>query len=606
MKKLVIAIAWAIYRMLTGEHRAKLAMAMKAAWAFEKVHDWLEEGLLAAGYKVWEKGKHKRIYINYSRRTNIYYDCNAHDFFDGYRAGTINEGIRKDMTEQAEKALEKIEMKTICKLAEKAIDFYCEMVYNKGTEAEKEVSEKVTDIKGIYPDCLHDYQKYSADFIRNHSRCALMLDMGLGKTVSTLTAISEMVKEGNVKKVLVIAPLRVAKIGWSDEVEKWEHLHGLTYSVLAGKTPAKRVAALQEDTILKIINRENVVWLSELDDMPKFDMIVIDELSSFKSYTAKRFKALRKMADKVERVVGLTGTPTSNGLMDLFAEMAVIDGGKRLGKYITNFRKKYYTEGRKNSLGFCYEYHLKSGAEEQIHEAIADITVSMKAVDYLKMPKKLDINVPVELSRESRKVYHELADESIYENGSYTVVAKTGATLYGKLHQLANGIVYDDGNNCQNVGEEKAEALLELIEAAQGKPVMVAYWYQGDFAKITSTLDKNGIEWSALGSDEQTIRDWNAGKIKVLLLHPASAGHGLNLQAGGNTFVWYSIPDSLELYQQANARLWRQGQKSETVKIYHIYSKNTVDETIISALQSKEATQEKLMAAVKATIKKAW
>jgi len=442
----------------------------------------------------------------------------------------------------------------------------------------------------------HDYQTYATNFILDHPVAAVFLDMGLGKSVITLTAIYDLCLDSFlVRKVLVIAPLRVARDTWPTEIQKWDHLKGLTYSVAVG-TEAERIAALQRKAHVYIINRENVQWLVEESGVPfDFDMVVIDELSSFKSYQAKRFRSLLKVRPQVKRIVGLTGTPSTNGLMDLWAEFRILDLGKRLGRFITHYRNKYFIPDKKNAQ-IVFSYKPLPSAEDAIYRAISDITISMKAVDHLQMPECVMNEVKVTLSEKERKVYNTLKKELVVSLKGEEIDASNSAALAGKLSQLANGAVYSEDKNFIEFHNRKLDALEDLIEAANGKPVLVAYWFKHDLARIKKRFQVRELLTS------QDIQDWNNGKIPVAVIHPASAGHGLNLQYGGSTMIWFGLTWSLELFQQANARLWRQGQQADTVVIHMIITADTVDERITSALNSKEKIQSALIDAVKANL----
>ena len=443
----------------------------------------------------------------------------------------------------------------------------------------------------------HDYQNYATQFIIDHPVAAILLQMGLGKSVITLTAIQKLLASGEVYRVLVIAPLRVARDTWPAEIQKWDHLHGLTYSVAVG-TESERRAALMLDANIHIINRENVQWLIENSHIPfEYDMIVIDELSSFKSHQSKRFKSLMKQRHRVRRIVGLTGTPSSNGLMDLFAEYKLLDMGKRLGRFITQYRQDFFVPDK---CGFdrVYSWKPRPGAEQEIYRRIGDITVSMKSADYLQMPECVINRIPVIMDAFEQDQYDELKQDLILRLGPRTVVdAKNAAALCGKLTQMANGAVYSETGGLARIHDHKLDALEEIIEFANGNPVLIAYWYQHDIARIL-----NRIKGVRLLKSSRDIADWNAGRIPVAAIHPASAGHGLNLQAGGNTLVWFGLTWSLELYQQTNARLWRQGQEADTVVIHHIITAGTIDEQIMAALQRKDRTQAALIDAVKAQL----
>ena len=447
----------------------------------------------------------------------------------------------------------------------------------------------------------HDYQQYAIQFLTEHPVAALLLDMGLGKTVTTLTAINELLFDRfEIRRVLVIAPLRVARDTWSAEIEKWEHLKHLKYSVAVG-TPAERRQALHTKTDICILNRENISWLVEESHIPfDFDMLVIDELSGFKNHQTKRFKALMKVRPKVKRIVGLTGTPSSNGLMDLWAEFRLLDMGQRLGRFIGQYRTAYFQPDKRNGM-VVYSYKPLPQAEKQIYDKISDITISMKAIDYLQMPELLLTEVPVRLSKQERERYQQLKQELVLDLPDGEITANNAASLSNKLSQLANGAVYDDTGAVIPIHSRKLDALEDLIEAANGKPVLVAYWFKHDLERIQERLRKLNVSYQEIQSSD-SIRNWNARRLQVGLLHPAAAGHGLNLQAGGNVLVWFGLTWSLELYQQTNARLWRQGQQSETVVIQHLITKGTIDERILKALTRKEQTQTALMQAVKAEL----
>ncbi|MCH3955209.1 MAG: DEAD/DEAH box helicase [Eubacterium sp.] len=447
----------------------------------------------------------------------------------------------------------------------------------------------------------HDYQKYAADFIVENPIAAILLDMGMGKSVITLTAVYELMYEFfEVQRVLVIAPLRVAKNTWPAEIEKWDHLKGLTYSVAVG-TPAERIAALNDGADVTIINRENISWLIEESGVPwSWDMVVIDELSSFKNHKAKRFRSLMKARPKVKRIVGLTGTPSSNGLMDLFAEFKVLDMGKRLGRFIGQYRDAYFTPDRMNGP-IVYSYALLPGAEDEIYRKISDITISMKCTDHLQMPEKIITQAEAVMSDAGTARYEKMKKELVLQLDEEEITAANAASLSGKLCQMANGAVYSDDGKITRIHDRKLDVLEDIIEAANGKPLLVAYWFRHDFERITERLADRKIPFEKLDSDD-SIRRWNRKEIPVGLIHPASAGHGLNLQDGGSTIVWFGLTWSLELYQQTNARLWRQGQQSDTVVIQHIVTKGTIDGQILRALSDKNDTQSALIDAVKAVM----
>lgn len=441
----------------------------------------------------------------------------------------------------------------------------------------------------------HDYQKYATNFIIENPIAAVFLEMGLGKSVITLTAIEELMYDRfEVSKVLVIAPLRVARDTWPAEIEKWEHLTNIRYSVVIG-TEAERKAALARPADIYLINRENVDWLITKSGYHfDFDMVVIDELSSFKSYQAKRFKSLLKVRPRIRRIVGLTGTPSSNGLIDLWAEFRILDLGERLGRYITHYRNDYFMPDKRNQH-MIFSYKPLPGAEDAIYKKIGDITISMKSADFLKMPECIINEVPVQLSAPERKIYDQLCANMVVSLKDKEIDAANAAALSGKLLQMANGAVYDENNTAVHVHERKLEALEDLIEGANGKPVLIAYWYNHDLVRIKQRFNVREIKTSA------DIRAWNNGDIPVAVIHPASAGHGLNLQGGGSTLIWFGLTWSLELYQQTNARLWRQGQ-NDTVVIHHIITKGTIDENVMRALRQKEKTQANLIDAVKAQL----
>lgn len=441
----------------------------------------------------------------------------------------------------------------------------------------------------------HSYQEYAIRYIETHPISALLIDMGLGKTSITLTAIRNLLFDSfEVCKVLVIAPLRVAKNTWTDEIKKWEHLSTLTYSLIVGNEN-ERLSALNEKADIYIINRENVDWLVNKSGYKfDFDMVVIDELSSFKNHQSKRFKSFMKVRPLVKRIVGLTGTPSSNGLMDLFAEFKILDMGKRLGYFIGQYRNTYFKPDKMNGP-IVYSYKPLPNAENAIYEKISDITVSMKANEYLKMPELLTSNYVVELTNSEKNQYDEMKKSLVLEITDGEITASNAASLSNKLCQLSNGAIYDDEQNIVEIHDRKLEALEDIIESMNGKPLLIAYWYRHDLERIKSRFSVREIKTS------EDISDWNDGKIPVALIHPASAGHGLNLQNGGSTLVWFGLTWSLELYQQTNARLYRQGQKN-TVVIQHIITKGTIDEQILKALQKKNKTQADLIDAVRANL----
>lgn len=441
----------------------------------------------------------------------------------------------------------------------------------------------------------HEYQSYATEFILSHPISAVFLEMGLGKSVITLSAIFDLCLDSFlVCKVLVIAPLRVARDTWPAEIKKWDHLKGLSYSVAVG-TEKERIDALKKQSTVYIINRENVDWLVHKSGIPfHFDMVVIDELSSFKSYGAKRFKSLLKVRPSVKRIVGLTGTPSSNGLMDLWAEFRILDLGQRLGRYISHYRNTYFKPDKRNAQ-IIFSYKPLPGAEEEIYKQISDITISMKSTDYLKMPEYVSNEVFVTLCEKEWKVYSDFKEDMVANLCDEEIDAVNAAVLSGKLLQMANGAVYDSENKAHVIHDKKLDALEDLIEGANGKPVLVAYWYKHDLERIKERFPVRQIQSS------KDIEAWNDGKIPIAVIHPASAGHGLNLQSGGSTLIWFGLTWSLELYQQTNARLYRQGQK-DTVIVHHIITKNTIDEDVLLALTKKEKTQDALIDAVKANL----
>ena len=447
----------------------------------------------------------------------------------------------------------------------------------------------------------HEYQQYAIEYIETHPVSAVLLDMGLGKTSITLTALQDLLFDRfEAHKVLIIAPLRVARNTWPAELQKWDHLQDLTVSVVVGNAE-ERKAALAKQADLYVINREMVLWLVEQSGYQfDFDTVVIDELSSFKNHQSKRFKALMKVRPKVKRIIALTGTPSSNGLMDLWAEFRLLDMGERLGRYITQYRTKYFMPDKRNAQ-IVFSYKPLPGAEEQIYDKISDITISMKAADFLPMPERIESEYPVYLSEEEREKYDVLKQEMVLQLSGEEITAANAASLSGKLSQLANGAIYTEEKEVIIVHDRKLDALEDIIEAAAGKPILVAYWFQHDLQRIAERLESLKVNYARISSPG-SIELWNRGEFAVGLIHPASAGHGLNLQEGGSTLVWFGLTWSLELYQQTNARLWRQGQKSSTVVIQHIVAKDTVDERILKALTEKNNTQEALIAAVKAEL----
>jgi SNF2 family DNA or RNA helicase len=439
----------------------------------------------------------------------------------------------------------------------------------------------------------HDYQNYATDFTLTHPACCLMLDMGLGKSVIALTALWSLALDSfDVGRILVIAPKRVAENTWPQEMAKWEHLSGLSYSLVLG-SEKQRENALEKKASVYIINRENVAWLVDNYEWD-FDTVVIDELSSFKSSQAQRFKALKKVRPKVRRMIGLTGTPAPNSLLDLWPQMFLLDMGQRLGRFIGGYRDRFFLPDKRNRE-IIYSYKPREGSEEKIYELVSDICISMKAVDFLDMPEKISNRVEVVMEQKEQRLYDSFRREMCLSIGGEELDAINAAGLSNKLLQMANGAVYGEGKKVLHIHDRKLDALEDLIEAANGKPLLVAYWYRHDLARIHERFDVRTID------TEKDIADWNAGKIPVALIHPASAGHGLNLQDGGSAIVWFGLTWSLELYQQLNARLWRQGQKN-TVVIQHIITSGTHDEDVMKALERKDVSQSDLIAAVKARI----
>ena len=440
----------------------------------------------------------------------------------------------------------------------------------------------------------HDYQEYAKGFILTHPVCCLMLDMGLGKTIITLSALWTLALDSfDIGKVLVIAPKRVAEDTWPKEMLKWEHLTGLSYSLVLG-SQKQRETALAKKASVYIINRENASWLVE-NCQWDFDTLVIDELSSFKSNKADRFRALKKVRPLVQRVIGLTGTPAPNSLLDLWPQMYLLDMGQRLGRFIGGYRDRFFLPDKRNRE-IIYSYRPREGAEDKIYNLISDICISMKAVDFLEMPKKISNRIEVSMNEKEQELYNSFQKNMCLSLQDKELDAVNAAGLSNKLLQMANGAVYGEDKNFLFIHNRKLDALGDLIEAANGKPLLVAYWYKHDLIRIRKQFPQVRTIDTA-----KDISDWNAGKISLALIHPASAGHGLNLQEGGSTIVWFGLTWSLELYQQLNARLWRQGQKNAVV-IEHIITCGTLDEDVMKALENKNTRQSALIAAVKARI----
>ena len=439
----------------------------------------------------------------------------------------------------------------------------------------------------------HEYQTFATNFVLEHPACGLILDMGLGKSVITLSALWSLLLDSfDVGKVLVVAPKRVAENTWPTELAKWDHLDGLTWSLVLGSEKDRR-AALQRRAKIYIINRENVAWLVDHCRWD-FDTLVIDELSSFKSSKAQRFRALKRVRPRISRVIGLTGTPQPNGLLDLWPQMYLLDMGQRLGRFVGGYRERFFLPDKRNRE-VIFSYKPKEGAEEKIYELISDICISMKATDFLDMPELVSSQIEVKMSDRERKLYEDFERDMVLHLKDGDLDAVNAAALSNKLVQMANGAVYGDNRQVHHIHDRKLDALDDLIEAANGKPLLVAYWFKHDLERIRQRFDVRTID------RPEDITDWNAGKIPVALIHPASAGHGLNLQDGGSTIVWFGLTWSLELYQQLNARLWRQGQK-HTVVIQHLVTAGTHDEDIVRALEQKDMSQTALIAAVKARI----
>ena len=446
----------------------------------------------------------------------------------------------------------------------------------------------------------HDYQKYSIDFIENNPISALLLECGLGKTSITLTAINDLMFDSfDVSKVLVICPIRVANT-WVQECKKWEHLNDIRISVAVG-SEMERLKALRAKADIYVINRENVQWLIESSGIPfNYQMVVIDEMSSFKNGKSKRCKALLQVRSKIDRIVGLTATPTSNGLMDLWSQYRILDGGKRLGRFITEYRNRYFMHDKRNGV-IIYSYKLLPFAEEAIYEKISDITISMKAKDHLKMPELISSEYKVYMNDTEKAQYELLKHDLVVNLDEDDITAVNAAVLSNKLCQMANGAIYTDKKIIQNIHDRKLDALEDIVEQMNGKNFLLVYWFKHDLERIVKRLNEIGTSYSKIDTPE-SIEEWNKGKIQVGLIHPASAGHGINLQQGGSTIVFFSLTWSLELYEQVIGRIYRQGQISDTVVVQHIITDGTIDEDILRALKDKDETQSSLIKAVKARI----
>lgn len=439
----------------------------------------------------------------------------------------------------------------------------------------------------------HNYQTQATSFIINHDEAAVFLGMGLGKSVIALTAIWQLVLDYFlVQRVLVIAPLRVARDTWPQEAAKWDHLQGLSLAVAVGNKQ-DRLDALAKSAMVTVINRENVPWLvAHYGAAWPFDMVVIDELSSFKNHRAKRFTTLVKMRPHVSRWIGLTGTPASNGLMDLWAQFRLLDGGSRLGRYITRFRDRWFVPDKRGGMQ-VFTYKPRAGAEDEIYEAISDMTLSMRTTDHLTLPELTLTTTKVKLADQERAVYERLEQDLVIELDGQVVDAANAAVLSGKLLQLASGAIYDENGDAIVVHGAKLDALEDLVEAANGQNLLVAYWYKHDLERIIERFPQARLLKTA-----EDIAAWNNSEITLGLIHPASAGHGLNLQAGGHLLIWFSLTWSLELYQQTNARLYRQGQ-TQPVTITHLVAEKTLDEAVLTALDTKNLTQTALIEAIK-------
>lgn len=444
----------------------------------------------------------------------------------------------------------------------------------------------------------HNYQQHATTFIETHPQAAIFLGMGLGKTIITLTALEHLIYNTfQTRKALIIAPLRVARDTWPAEIKKWDHLQNLTYTIAVGDKKT-REHAINTNADITIINRENIPWLvNHLENNWDYDTVIIDELSSFKSPQSQRFKALKKVRNRITRIIGLTGTPAPNSLEDIWAPFRLIDEGQRLGKYITHYRNNYFTPDKRNGQRI-FTWKLKPYAESFIYKAIEDITLSMKTTDYLDLPPLTVTTETVTLDRQQRRHYDELKKDMVTDIGTNIIDAENAATLSGKLLQLASGAIYGENKSTITVHDEKLKAVESIIEAAQGNTILLAYWFKHELDRLKEKFPQ-GRELST----SKDVEDWCSGKIPLLFIHPASAGHGLNLQSGGHILVWLTTPWSLELVEQTNARLFRQGQ-TEPVSIIHIRAAGTIDENVSAALGKKDMTQSALIDAVKAQIRK--
>lgn len=457
-------------------------------------------------------------------------------------------------------------------------------------------STMLKQVKRFWRALLHEYQNHAVEFLKHVPFCALWIDMGLGKSVSSLTGLVDMFNEFEIGKVLIIAPKRVSIDTWPEQIEQWEHTKHLTYTVLAGLPPKQREAALIDGSDIHILNRENVPWLvKQWGQRWPYDTVVIDESSSFKSSKSQRFKALKKVRGKMNRMIQLTGTPSSNGLLDLWSQVYLLDQGERLGKTFTAYKEKYFTC---DYMG--YNFTPKPGAEKEIHAKLKDICLTLSAKDYLDLPERIDNMIGLDLTTKQRQQYKTLEKEFLLQLEEETVTAFNAATLSGKLLQFANGALYiDDQRNWEEVHTAKLDALEEIFNESNGNPILVAYNYKSDLARLKNRF----FNAEAIGDNKDTIKRWNKGEIRMLLAHPASAGHGLNLQQGGHVAVWFGLNWSLELYLQFNARLDRQGQ-TKPVIIHHLVIRDSIDETVLRALETKNTTQQSLLNALKKDITK--
>lgn len=443
----------------------------------------------------------------------------------------------------------------------------------------------------------HEYQQYAIDFLLTHEEAGLLLDMGLGKTVITLTAIQELIDRFEAQRVLIVAPLRVAQAVWEPEARKWDHTKGLRIQSLTGPKE-RRKEGIQAEADIYVINRENLAWLvAGTGSQWPFDMVVLDELSSFKSRASQRWKALRRVRGKIHRIVGLTGTPTPNGLLDLWPQMALLDRGKALGKTLGGYRDEYFKPGRRNGH-IVFDWQLKPDAQEKIYKRLEGLCVSMQAAEYLQMPERIDNAISVLLDEQTRAKCDQLERDCVLAVADEQIMAASAAAVSNKLLQMAQGAIYDEDGHWHRIHDAKLDALQDVIEAANGQPVLVYYTFRFDLERIKERFPE-AVELKGA----QEVRRWNAGEIPILIAHPASAGHGLNLQAGGSQLVWYGLNWSLELYQQANARLYRQGQ-TRSVVIHHLVARGTIDEDVMAALARKADGQQALMDALKVRVEK--